>query len=265
MSLTLPKAYLSPSQITTYMQCPRLYYWRYVLGEIAPPRGATVQGTATHRAAQAALIHRMTTGERMSTEEVQDAAAGAFDAGIPEADLAIDEEQGALKDEAVGLAALWLEKVEPLLHPVAVEERWEIEVDGIPVVGYMDVREEDGICDLKTVGRSPEADQAEKSVQFALYAIAGEACHGMFAPEIRADYLVKNKTPKHIRQALTLPEGRLAAAEDAVVEVAEAVSAGRFPRNPSSHLCNARQCPFYPRCWTGERSRTVTVTSGVGS
>lgn len=257
--MTLPRGYLSPSQITTYTLCPRQYWWKYVVGEVAPPRGATVQGTAAHSAAQAALVHRMANGEDLAPDAVRDAAATAFDLAIPEADLAVDEEPGALKDEAVALAGLWAREVAPLLSPVAVEERFSVDIDGIEVVGYLDVRELDGVADLKTVGRAPAEDAAEKSMQFALYAIAAEAAHGMFAPEVRADYLVRGRQPRHVRQTVTLPEGRLAATEETVRDVAAAIESGLFPRNPSAFICSAKACPFHHRCWSGARSATVVV------
>ncbi|MDE3095786.1 MAG: PD-(D/E)XK nuclease family protein [Chloroflexota bacterium] len=262
--LALPAGYLSPSQITTYMTCPRQYEHRYVDGEKSPPGGATVQGTAVHRAAQVALARKMVNPfEDLTLDELKDAARDSFAENIGEAALAVDEEPEALQGEALRLVETWHRDVFPLLNPVGVEERWNIEIDGIPVLGYIDVREPNGICDLKTVGRAPNEDQAEKSIQFALYHVAGEVEHGMTDPTINTDYIVKNKTPRHVRQSLVLPEGRLAAAEDAVVDVAEGISAGYFPRNPSAFICNPKNCPFYARCFGGKRHANAVAAAGV--
>jgi len=47
-ALTLPKGYLSVSQVETYRRCGLQYYYRYIKGKVMPPSVAQAEGQALH-------------------------------------------------------------------------------------------------------------------------------------------------------------------------------------------------------------------------
>lgn len=128
------------------MRC--LEQWRkiYVLGERQAPSGALAWGKADTAAAAHNYAQKITSHEDCPVGEVKDAFAAALDEAIDKAGGAAeidwkDSSPADTLDRGVKLAALYHERAAPSVQPVTVEERFEMDVEGVPVpvVGYLDV------------------------------------------------------------------------------------------------------------------------------
>lgn len=244
--------HLSASQINMLRRCPEQFRRVYVQGERRRPAGALVWGTADHKAHERNFRQKIDTGADIPVADVQLAFAEEWDRAVERdgGEREIDwegEKPGELKDIGVGVVAAYHKQVSPRVQPVAVEERFSLEVPGVPVpvVGYVDVRAivagDDGaarilraeqdilgelpantprrILERKTAKRKTAAPNDEQLVQALIYQAA-------FKTPVDFHLSVKTKTPaiftpadepglgvpfhdQHVRQALA--EVRLAA------------------------------------------------------
>lgn len=141
------RGHLSASQLTLFARCPEQYRRVYVLGERRPPAGALIFGSADHKAHELNFAQKISSGVDLPVDDVKTAFAEAFDNEVEKAGGENEVEwendkPGDLKDTGVALVAHYTKNVSPRIQPLAVEEKFEIEIPGVPlkVIGYVDVR-----------------------------------------------------------------------------------------------------------------------------
>lgn len=267
------KPHISTSQMETLAKCPARYEFRYVEGIKSPPGVAALIGSGTDRAVSADLENKILTGDLLETEAVEALAADATRAGWEADKPALDEDEkaqgeasvlGAAIDTAVSLSRLHHVDVAPGIAPLAVQERFRIELKGWPLdlVGIKDIRTANAIRDTKTSGKSPAEDAADKSIQLTAYHL-DSTLRGAPPDFVALDFLVKAKTPKYVERRST----RTASDHNALlrrIEVAStAIRSGIFPpTDPTNWWCSAKWCGYYSRCAHGGRA-AVSVPFGV--
>lgn len=275
------------SMLSMLSKCGEMARRRYVEGEKMRPGVALIVGTAVHRSADVALTRLIQTGELAPVEEVQEAAASSFekawsgedsvrDGEVPDDACAgqeplLDEEdisrgvavvKAEAKDEAVRLSALHRREVAPGLHPIAVERRMRLVLDGFPfdLEGTIDVEEEHAIRDLKTSAKAPTPDLALGNPQLAFYSMVRTAIDGKRPLFVALDVLVKNKTPKYVPVSAPAPrtdEAILSRIERAAHVFEKEAFYPVDPSGPSGWTCSSRYCPFFESCPWGRARRKV--------
>ena len=271
--------HLSPSAAGTWAQCPRRWWYRYVDGLPEPPPGEpAVLGSFVHRILElllaeapedrtpdrARLLARFAWGEVSASEEWDQ--------------LELDDD-GALRfrQRAWSTVEAYFRLQDPTaVRPVAQELRVEVEVDGVPFKGFIDLVEEhpgegDGppkvvITDYKT-GRPPEQGKPwsderirEKLLQPQWYAAAVDAL-GEHEP-VRARLLYFTALDDADGRSHRLETAELgvdvddAAQGEAVAElqrrwhdIGEALAAGSAEPSPGP-LCG--WCPYVALCEAGQ-------------
>lgn len=156
---------LSPSQISEFAACPDRWRRKKLLGESDPSSAAALIGKAVHRSIEHGFRVKLETGELPPIDEAEDAAREGFDVEQEEAEERYGLEWGDTKrdeaiDTAVSLASRYRILAAPEVEPVAIEQRTEdkaIPGFGVPVYGYVDIEEKEGILDVKTVSVSTTA------------------------------------------------------------------------------------------------------------
>jgi hypothetical protein len=102
-----------------------------------------------------------------------------------------DDDPGVMFDRGVQMMELYHAKVSPKVQPVGVEERFEIEVPGVPVplVGYIDVQMEHGIRERKTSAKRVLKPKPKWRFQGRLYQLATQL-------PVQWDVVTKQVTPQ---------------------------------------------------------------------
>ncbi|GGM39366.1 hypothetical protein GCM10012275_07810 [Longimycelium tulufanense] len=250
----------SVSQRNEYRRCGWAYYLGRVAGVWARPASWTVQGTAFHAAVEAYEKSR----RALSGGDVRDlyrkeyaAAANALCVGTPNFEYwfgsgPYDGERDLERRYAIGL-----EQVDRYLQYVAdtpeesiweapdgtlaVELKFEIDLDGVLVRGYIDQVVRQGneklrVRDLKT-GRQPGDD-----FQLAVYTVALGMKYGVDVTT--GDYWMarvgKATHPYELRDWTT---ERIT---EEFHKMDQAVKAGRFEPDPEPNKC--RFCPVNSSC-----------------
>jgi hypothetical protein len=142
------RGYISASQLNMFRRCPEQFRRRYVLGEKVPPGPALVQGRADHEAVEANFVQKINSHEDLPTGEVQARFAQAFDTTLDEfggpAELDWNEDDpvtgadakkkaAVLLDDGVRLVTAYHEQVSPLVQPLRVEDKFEVQLGGLPI------------------------------------------------------------------------------------------------------------------------------------
>lgn len=277
--LHLPRKHLSYSQVEMYLRCGRQYEFRYVKDEKDPPGIAMTLGSGAHKACEHTHHHLVDHGEPAPTEQVIDVFSDSFETradDIPEDAWAAGKaDRGSVKDAGVRLVKLYNNKVAPGVRPQikdgvrGIEKFFEVPINGIPVVGVIDLIDTNdpagaseverhilqrggddvpeplrtAVADLKTKAKSMGQSEVDGSLQLTLYSYV----EGV--PLVRYDQLLNQKTLKVKRiHSLRTRQDHLWMHE-IITEVANAISAGIFPPcSPTAWVCSARWCGFYSRC-----------------
>lgn len=197
--------HLSASAISDYIDCSLLY--RFGRAERLQPEftpSALEFGSAIHKVL-ADLYQAKMMGDKLLLKEVhelferywKDAAEGRDDIKYAEG-----KSYEILLNEGKELLSVYFNKLpDDHFQVLSIEEGIAFHVDDVPVIGYIDLLEEDGntliITDWKTSGRAYSMEEVNKNLQVTLYQSAlrkmGYADREML---IKFDVLVKTKTPK---------------------------------------------------------------------
>jgi len=240
----MPHPRLSYSAITTYRECPRQYWYRYHLRLEAAPTAEAQLGSVVHGALEGAgRVRRQ--GEVLTADRLRSLYDGAWSEQVP-----ADPRRHAVL-EALGWDLLRgaHERGDLDPAPADVEARFEIELDGWALRGYID-RVEPGpgggwkIVDFKT-GRPLSATELRRDLQLTLYALGarrGLRLEGPLVLEIA--YLRRGE-----RVEIPVDRGLLRRAEGIGDEVAQGVRQGRFPARPLPRRCSL--CPYRMTCPDG--------------
>lgn len=249
--------HLSYSSITTYLTCARKWHFRYMVKPDVLKSPNLVFGSAFHSAVEAHITEREQDGvplvlrwDRHWGEQLEkEGDAVAWDKPAEEyAALG----QRMLSDD--GTRRL-IEAIKPVVYEnkPAVEVKIDLHVPGVPVpiIGYIDVIEEDGIAgDFKTSARSWTTKKANEELQPSFYLAALNQMG--FESENRYWFryyvFVKTKQPKVQLLETTRDPGELFWLMGLIKEVWDAIEAGVFPPNPTSWLCGEKYCEYWSLC-----------------
>lgn len=261
--LTLPTDHSSPSQVGMALKCGEQFRQRYVEGVRLPPRAAMLTGSGVHKGAEARNRQRMDDDTEMPRDDVIDLSVSAFDERVEEEGLA--EEPGRSKADVEGegrdntrdLAGGFADLVAPqIMSPVAVEQRFEIEVEslGINLVNILDVVQiDEGLVvleDLKCGNKKHGQDAVDASLQLTWGAMSWRHANGQFPDHVGLRSLRKLKRgPAQDLVTGTRNDDDVAKLLRVIGKVCRTISAGVFmPASPDAWWCSPDWCGYWGRC-----------------
>lgn len=276
----LPRGYLSPSQVTMFLKCPRSWELAYVEKKPRKTVARMFQGIFVHQGVEAVLKERLNNGSLPPLEMATDAFSDAFEQNKALIEDWEDEEEGAVKDVGVKCTKAYYDEAAPDATPIVVEKTITAvfkSADGkvrLPVLGrldseqvqahseqeYQDIRQalvSGGktadikkplrIHDLKvTTDKWNQAD-IDNDLQFAMYAgIEG-------VPDVQVDQVVKGraKVPRPRYEKLTgvITPKMFNHVERVMEGVGRSIALGHFPMtDPSNWWCGEKWCSMWSHC-----------------
>jgi hypothetical protein len=253
-SLNLPNGRMSVSRVNSWMLCGEAFRRQYV--DKAPRTGNVnlFRGKLVHALAEDSLNLAMSGIALESEEEVEDfcstaAAAHAMPESREENRLSSAEFTEQI-EFSKRLFKMWYKEVASHAHPIAVEKEIKVVVNGVPILGYIDYinMENSGkqkvIRDIKVTKRAKSERDAMNSLQLAVYGIAEDTPHVGFDSVVTG-----TKVSKVVQVGGTFSTGELVHMGSIVRDVAEAISAGIFPKaDPTSWKCTEKFCSFWAEC-----------------
>lgn len=248
------------SAFRTYVSCPKKAQYKHVERKRVPMGIAFAAGRLSHKAGEHALraVIASPTRQLPPIEESLEVIRQHADREAERVDWAREKaRRESLIPRAEAYARTYLTEVAPTLNPVAVEHRFSVSVDGLELVGAVDVVEEDEIAgvrrfrDTKTgVMAPPPGGQPADRLQLGLYALAIDDT--MEGAEGCVDHVLADRKRGVRHLPILLSQDELAAeaavARDLTHWVYEAVARGDFPRNPMACVEYGRICEYAHLC-----------------
>jgi len=187
--------HFSASSAKMAVRCPEQWRQRYILGKKAPPSLAMLGGRADHGAIEMSMRQKITSYEDLPVAEVKKAFVEILEnaveksGGVNELESKTDNvvrEYDDLRRSGQLSVATYHTIASPFLQPVAVEEKFEIQVPGLPVkvIGYIDLIANDvtfgnevddasnRMIDRKRRARSTRNIEPEWKMQAEIYQLA---------------------------------------------------------------------------------------------
>lgn len=302
----------SPSALFAIQECGERYRRKWIEGErrpigIAAPRGSSVHGVAKTSHRRQLDTKKRSERERPgdpealqaaipTIEEAKDLAASLFTANINEKEVAFTDEEkeegaekvkGRVKDTTVAMAGHYVEKIAPVIDPIAVEHAVivkprdaDFEIKGImdlvtfappePVLLGEKIPPPDPIVvidDLKTATKAPWKDAADRSQQLTFYSMLRRRQSGKMPDKVRLKTVVetpKTRKVSHVVQTSTRDLEQVKSLVQRINTAVAAVERGVFiPANPDGWRCSAKYCEFFFECRFAMRPVSVTVDAEV--
>lgn len=243
-----PGDVISPSQLTTWMECQQRWAFRKVWGVKEPATVATAMGRAVHEAI--GYAHRCTaeTGALLPPAEAIEVFNASWTVEAADVRFTPRHDTDELRHRGAALVAKYMREAAPALNPAAIEVDLpkDAQIGGVRVRGRIDVVEACGrIRDTKTICRKPGAMLTANRLQVTMYAMATPGASG----EVAIDYLVKTKGKPQLVQI----EDRITHSDEALVskllvDAQHGMRSGVYLPNRCADSCNRLMCGFADLC-----------------
>lgn len=247
--------YISNSQIGTMLHCPRQWEFRYIKGLKIRPSGALVQGSSYHEALKANFENKIKTGDDLLANDLLDAFSTSWDNNtkavkddedfndiIEEKVNWEDKDPGELKDETINALKVYHSKIAPMIRPLAVEQRRDVNIGDIHFMGFIDLELLGETADHKLKSRSMSQDDANKELQPYSYALLNGK------REFTFHVAVKKKVPEiqlvHVSKTINDIEWF----KNLIINIDKQINSGIFPPNPCGWWCGEKWCGYFSLC-----------------
>lgn len=225
---------LSYTALSSYENCPLSYRFQYVDGLEVEPTPYLSFGRSMHAALE--WLYGRSTPEPPTLEGL----LSFLDSCWSREGYSSQEEERSFREHGREvLTRFYYKNVDDFRLPIAVEERFELDMGGFILSGVMDRVDcnPDGtyeIIDYKTSRRLPELSRLREDLQLPIYQLACREIWGITPSKLSFYYLVHNQ------RYSTRPrdESGLARVRERLETVAEAISHGDFHATPN------RLCPW---------------------
>jgi hypothetical protein len=167
-----------------------------------------------------------------------------------------NEEMATVVDDGTKMLPLYYREFDPIVEPVTVQQKIEIAVDGVPMLGYIDLvrKASDGhliTSDYKFTSRRPTG-AARSSLQLAYYHTANPDPTG----HVELVGLVRTKTPQVVTDSHFVTPQDTNRLRMMIKQTWKQIQKMVFPfaspesewGSSASSFCNAERCGYWSRC-----------------
>ena len=244
--ISLPRGYLSHSQIRLYSECPQKYYYAYIATIPTRINEKVFLGTVFH----AALEDYFTRQINGSCPDEAAAVAfflDTFETSAKEKDIDWKTPRRETRARGVAFVKYFLAHIAPAMKPLMVEKELNAEIPeiGVTLKGVIDLVETDfSITDFKTTTSKWSASRARNSLQMIIYKYLFDRNFGHVHGSLKYEILFA-KTAAHIRhQSLKVVPGPddIAGLLVLLKHVGENISSGIFYPQPNPFCLYCDYC-----------------------
>ena len=246
---------LSISQVRTWLRCPRQWAYRQICGYKEPPKWVMRAGTGMDDTLTVHNRGKME-GKPLNLSSAQDFYRDRVRELADTDGLPKDQEMATVIDDGTKMLPLYYREFDPIVEPVTVQQKIEKSLDGVPMLGYIDLvrKASDGhliTSDYKFTGRKPTG-AAKTSLQLAYYHTENPDPTG----HVELVALVRTKTPQVVSDSHFVTPADTSLLKRIVKQVWKQVQAAVYPfpspenewGNGGSSFCNPERCGYWSRC-----------------
>ncbi|UCE39455.1 MAG: PD-(D/E)XK nuclease family protein [Thermoplasmata archaeon] len=248
---------LSYSSISTYIECPLKYKLKYIDDLKEKPKPYLSFGSSLHDALQFMYSFR-------PPPPSLDAVLKYYEENwISEGYANYEEEEGYFSYGKDILRAFYITNIKKFKPPVAVEYKFDIEIEGVPVTGFIDridkVDENKAeIIDYKSGKNIFDKSHVEENEQLTMYQLAVEDSVGLSVGKLTL-YHLPSQTPVSVGAR---DPKKIEKLKKKVKEVSENIANGEFPAK-KGRFCPCdfpEHCPYYRHLYLKEEEVKKEVT-----
>lgn len=256
--------HISFSQVSTFMRCPKQYYYSYVEKLKQPPAFALNFGKAIHKGIEVNYAQKIETHKDLHIDEIKDAYNEEMKASkdILEDDATDHEDIKKWKEDYTGyykqgfeMLDMYHEQIGKKTQPIIAEGKFEIPNEGgRNLLGYIDLVDDKNIVvDSKTAGSKYTQAKANNDLQLSAYFYALKKFFGLTPKGVRYDVMVKTKTPQIQQLSADRNEEQIRVAMALIktvdTEISDCMKKGSFRENPGDACswCGFAACVFNKR------------------
>jgi len=188
----LPMSHVSSTAISDFIQCPEAFRQKRILRYPDRMNQARFIGIVDHSTHAINFSQKINSGEDLTTEEMLTAYSLAWEHTLNhEGEPVWKEDPVKTYSRGEQMITLYHEQVSPNVMPIAVEQRFEEKINGlpIPVVGYIDLEEETVVRERKTAANRVSAPKPRWRFQGRVYQLAT-------GKPVQWDVVTKQVTPQ---------------------------------------------------------------------
>ncbi len=240
--LNKDKLRLSASKIKTYRDCPLKFKFSYVLQAPTKARSYFELGTAVH-----AVAEHLTKLQMDGTEPTEELAFEILEKEWNATSFQSETQENQAKEKAKTMIKTYLKWIsENKNSPVAVEQPFRIEIEGVPFNGFIDRVEKTpdekfAVVDFKTGGVYETSKSIKVDPQMNIYALGVEKQYGEFPVNASLFYLKHDKivdNPIDVTQVKSVKEE--------IGNTVKSILNEDFEATPSYQTC--RNCEYWSIC-----------------
>lgn len=256
-----PLDHLSQSSLSTFLNCPRQFRYKYIDGVPYKVTESLWLGINFHKALEyyyESKINNNVVADGDVIKYFEECWRGAHDDRVVKSSsqsggLGFDadsEQSEELMANGIGMLSAYLNKFASTTTPLLVEQDFRVkEVYGVKLVGRIDMIDNNGtIIDFKTATRMPTAAKVSEGIQPIFYAM----CAG---GPTNFEYQYTTRDLRTASFKFAVSANSIAFLRDEIIpSVVDAIAAGAFVPNNSSYLCDPRWCDYWSDCVGKDRS-----------
>lgn len=247
--MALPRGYISHSQLRTYNECPRKYWFSYVEGIHVPCNEKVFLGEVFHAAIEHYFQLRIA-GGTPDPVLVEDQFTSIFESEAAGRQVAWESPRRETRERGLAFLKHFLKHFGPKARPLMVEKELSAELPGSGVLlkGVIDLIEEDyAITDFKTTTSRWSDSRARSSPQMIIYRYLFDRSFGPLPATMKYEVFYGKKAGNVHHQTLPVvaEEGALDRLLAMIGHVVERIGAGAFP---ASETAFCRYCDFRREC-----------------
>jgi putative RecB family exonuclease len=241
--ISLPRGYLSHSQIRLYSECPQKYYFAYIEAIPARINEKVFLGEIFHATVEE-YFTRQINGSSPDEAATMAVFLDSFAALAKEKDIEWKTPRRETRSRGVGFVKYFLAHIAPAMKPLMVEKELSAEIPeiGVSLKGVIDLVEADfSITDFKTTTSKWSVSKARHSLQMTIYKYLFDRNFGHVHGDLKYEILFAKKAANIRHQSLKVTPGADDIAQLLVLvrHIAENISQGIFYPQPN---------PFCPSC-----------------
>ena len=257
--ISLPRGYLSHSQIRLYGECPQKYYFSYIAAIPTRINEKLFLGEIFHATLEDYFTKKIN-GSCPDEAATVAAFLEAFAASAPERDIIWKIPRRETRARGVAFVKYFLAHIAPTMNPLMVEKELSAEIPeiGVTLKGIIDLVETDfSIIDFKTTTSKWSASKAGNSLQMIIYKYLFDRNFGNVHGSLRYEILYAKTAANVRRQSLKVIPGPDANAQMLILitHVAENISNGVFYPQPNPFCA---WCDYLALC----HDKTPGLTAG---
>lgn len=241
------KIHFSASALKTYQDCPLRYKFQNVLLVPTPPKTFFDLGTAVHSTVEVLTRRQIQEPGYLPTK---DEAIGILDrywVSSSYQNVKTEREDRAYAEKMLEFFCKWCaERKDAGCKPFKAEEKFEIEIAGKKVIGYIDRMDvtpsgDYEVFDYKTSRSTLNGSTIRSDIQMNLYSLAIQKLYGKLPLSSNLLYLRKEK-----RVSYEVTESSVAKSRDDITMLMDGILNGRFNPTPDYNTC--RFCDYWSIC-----------------